>query len=172
LLEGEGMVADYSCSDDGGSGLVSCVGPVADGAIVPNGLGAHDFTVTAEDGAGNRASAMHRYVVFDDIRGPIVTQSTFAAGRAIPIHLELGGRPAGPIFAGGSPWVRQVDCSTGDPIGTDAPAAVATNLNGDGRLQLLWRTDGGWAGTCRSLVLRFGLQGWSGADAVFTVTFA
>jgi hypothetical protein len=35
-----------------------------------------------------------------------------------------------------------------------------------------WHTETGWGGSCRSLVIRLGLSGWSGADAVFTVRFA
>ncbi len=30
----------------------------------------------------------------------------------------------------------------------------------------------GWGGTCRSLVVRLGLAGWTDADAVFTLRFA
>ena len=90
------MLADYWCADeDGGSGVASCVGPVGDGAIVPNGLGAHTFTVTGTDGEGNVGTASTSYVVFDDISGPITNQSVFASGRVIPIILELGGRVQG-----------------------------------------------------------------------------
>jgi hypothetical protein len=35
-----------------------------------------------------------------------------------------------------------------------------------------WRTEAGWGASCRSLVVRLGLGGWSDADAVFTVRFA
>jgi virginiamycin B lyase len=172
LTEGEGMLADYACADEPGSGVASCVGPVPDGAIVPNGLGAHVFTVTGTDNEGNSASATHRYVVFDRISGPITNQSVFAAGRTLPIILELGSRPQGPTFANGYPLVRPVDCETGEPTGPDAPADVQANVTPGGRLQLLWRTSGGWAGGCRSLVVRLGLAGWTGADAIFAVRFA
>jgi virginiamycin B lyase len=173
LTAGEGMVADYFCTDEpGGSGLVSCDGPVADGAIVPNGPGAHTFTVTGTDAAGHVGSATHSYVVFEDIGGPITNQSVFAAGRVIPIILELGGHPQGSVFANGSPLVRAVDCATGEATGADEAANVQANLNNNGRLLLLWRTGAGWGGTCRSLVVRLGLNGWTGADAVFTLRFA
>ena len=172
LTEGEGMLADYRCEDDPGSGVASCAGPVPDGAIVPNGLGAHVFTVTGKDNQGNSASATHRYVVFDGISGPITNQSVFGAGRTLPIILDLGSLPQGPTFANGYPLVRRVDCASGEPIGTDAPADVQANANPNGRLQLLWRTNGNWAGTCRSLVVRLGFTGWTGADAIFTLRFA
>ena len=173
LTVGEGMVADYRCEDEpGGSGLATCEGPVANHAIVPNGVGSHTFTVTAEDAAGNVATASHAYVVFAGIGGPITSQAVFQAGRTIPVQLELGGRPGGSLFQNGYPKVQQVDCGTHDPIGPEAAADVQASLGGNGRLQLLWRTGAGWAGSCRSLIVRFGLIGWTNADAVFTLRFA
>ena len=174
LTDGEGMIADYFCTDEaGGSGMTSCDGPVADGKIVPNGPGAHTFTVTGKDAAGNTGSATHSYIVFEDISGPITNQAVFGAGRVIPIILELGGHPQGAVFASGFPLVHAVDCTTGQATGPDQPANVQANLNtNNGRLMLQWRTIAGWAGTCRSLVVRFGLNGWTGADAVFTLRFA
>ena len=173
LTEGEGMVADYFCTDEpGGSGLASCDGPVPDGAIVPNGLGSHTFTVTGTDAQGNSGSATHGYVVFEDVGGPITGQSVFSAGRVIPIILEFGGRPQGPVFRSGYPLVRVVDCTTGEVTTPDSAADVQANVTNNGRLQLLWRTGAGWGGTCRSLVLRLGFNGWSDAEAVFTLQFA
>jgi streptogramin lyase len=174
LLEGEGMLADYFCTDEaGGSGLVSCEGPVADGAVVPNSLGSHTFTVTAADGQGNVGTASRGYVVFDAIGGPITNQSVFAAGRVIPITLELGSRPpGGPIIANGYPLVRPVNCATGEATSPDGPANVQANVQGNGRLMLQWRTGAGWGGSCRALVVRLAFPGWSDADAVFRLHFA
>jgi virginiamycin B lyase len=173
LTEGEGMIADYSCTDEpGGSGLATCEGPVADGAIIPNDLGSHSFTVRATDGEGNTGSATHGYVVFEDIRGPITNHTVFAAGRVIPIILELSAKPQGPVFASGYPLVRAVDCATKQAIGPDANADVRAKINNNGQLLLQWRTGAGWSGSCRSLVVRFGFDGWSDADAVFTPQFA
>jgi virginiamycin B lyase len=172
LTQGEDMIADYFCTDElGGSGVATCEGPVADGAIVANDLGSHTFMVTATDGEGNVGTATHTYVVFADIGGPITNQAVFAAGRVIPIILELGARPTGPVFEDGYPLVRAVDCATDEAIGDDAAADVQANVN-NGRLLLLWRTGAGWGGSCRSLVVRFGFDGWSAADAVFTLRFA
>jgi hypothetical protein len=59
-------VVDYSCADEGGSGLASCVGTLPDGAPVPHGLlqiGQHTFTVTATDGHGNVTTVTHTYRV-------------------------------------------------------------------------------------------------------------
>jgi virginiamycin B lyase len=174
LTEGERMIADYVCSDEsGGSGVATCHGPVADGAAVPDALGSHTFTVTATDEEGNTGSATHGYVVFEDVRGPITNHADFAAGRVIPIILELGAQPrSGSMFASGHPVVRTVDCGTKEAVGPDANADVRAHMNHDGHLLLRWRTAAGWSGSCRSLVLRFGFDGWSDADAVFTLHFA
>jgi virginiamycin B lyase len=173
LTAGEGMIADYLCTDEsGGSGVATCDGPVPDGAIVPNEIGSHTFTVTGTDGAGNRGTATHGYVVFEDIRGPIANHTDVEAGRVIPIILELGSRPPGPVFASGPPVVRIVDCVTKEAIGPGATADVRTGLTDAGRLLLRWRTGSDWDGSCRSLVVRFGLDGWSDADAAFTLHFA
>jgi virginiamycin B lyase len=173
LLQGEGLVADYWCTDEpGGSGIASCDGPVPDGHGLDTAPGAHTFTVTAADAEGNPASKTHGYVVFADLGGPIVHQAHFSAGRVIPIQLELGSRPPGTtVFADGFPVVHRTDCETGAVVGADEPADVQANLSRDGRLLLQWRTGAGWAGTCRSLVLRFAWAGWSDADAVFTLHF-
>jgi hypothetical protein len=72
------VLADYDCADEaGGSGLVSCSGPVADGAAVDtSALGTHTFAVTAVDAAGNRATETHSFRVVDhnpptvDLRTP------------------------------------------------------------------------------------------------------
>ena len=51
----EVVLADYSCTDEtGGSGLLSCVGNVANGAAIDTAsLGNKSFTVTGTDNANN-----------------------------------------------------------------------------------------------------------------------
>ena len=62
--QGELVTADYACADEGGSGLASCIGTVADGtAIDTSTLGAKSFIVDAADVAGNTASLKHTYTV-------------------------------------------------------------------------------------------------------------
>ncbi len=40
-----------------------------------------------------------------------------------------------------------------------------------GGLDVRWRTDREWTGSCRAFVLRFTPAGWSGTDAVFVARF-
>jgi hypothetical protein len=64
---GQQVAASYSCADeDGGSGLSSCTGTVANGAgIDTSSVGQKSFTVSAADNAGNPASTTVTYTVAD-----------------------------------------------------------------------------------------------------------
>jgi hypothetical protein len=62
---GASVAASYSCADEaGGSGLTGCQGPVLSGAAIDTSTpGAHAFTVSAADSAGNAASRTVDYLV-------------------------------------------------------------------------------------------------------------
>ena len=56
--------AGFSCADEqGGSGVATCSGTVADGSAVDTSTGSHTFTVTAADNAGNAQSRTVSYTV-------------------------------------------------------------------------------------------------------------
>ncbi len=57
--------ASFSCTEEaGGSGLANCVASTANGgAIDTSTVGAHTYTVTASDNAGNTAFVTHTYTV-------------------------------------------------------------------------------------------------------------
>ena len=59
------MTVAYNCADEeGGSGLRSCTGTLADGATLDtSALGSYSFTVDAEDIVGNTASVTYNYTV-------------------------------------------------------------------------------------------------------------
>ena len=77
------VLADFTCSDEpGGSGLVSCVGDLDNGAAIDTAtLGSFSFTVTATDGDGNVTPVTHNYTV-RDVTYPTVTIVTPANGFA------------------------------------------------------------------------------------------
>ena len=53
--QGATVAVDYTCADEGGSGLPSCTGDVPDGDPLDTSTpGAHDFTVVARDGERQR----------------------------------------------------------------------------------------------------------------------
>jgi hypothetical protein len=61
---GDPVEVDFSCGDEGGSGLESCEGTVPDGALLDTSVpGPVSLTVTARDHAGNEASATHTVTV-------------------------------------------------------------------------------------------------------------
>jgi hypothetical protein len=60
---GQVVKAAFSCSD-GGAGLSSCSGSVANGAALPTGtVGPYTLTVTAKDAVGNTSTQSVNYVV-------------------------------------------------------------------------------------------------------------
>jgi hypothetical protein len=78
---GQQVAASYSCADeDGGSGLASCTGTVANGAAIDtSSVGEKSFTVNATDNAGNPASQTVTYRVVDRA-GPEITLTSPAGG--------------------------------------------------------------------------------------------
>ena len=61
---GAQVIADYGCTDAGGSSLVECSGPAGEGSPIDTTTpGAHTFTVTARDGDGNVATTSRSYTV-------------------------------------------------------------------------------------------------------------
>jgi YVTN family beta-propeller protein len=159
------VAADYSCADDGGSGLASCTGDVADGAALDTSTpGTFSFTVVARDGAGNDTTVTHGYTVvakkpdftFEGFVGPVHDGSVVRAGSVVPIAFSLGGDHGLDVLADGSPSSVQVDCRhPGYPTG-GRPAQSEDSLQFDKKTRVYtfaWQTRSSWAGTCRALVL-------------------
>jgi DNA-binding beta-propeller fold protein YncE len=176
---GADVRADYSCADEGGSGLQSCAGDVSDGdPLDTSALGAHNFTVVARDGAGRETTVAHSYTVverllgFRGFLGPIHDGSVVRAGDAIPIVFSLGADRGLHILADGSPTSVQVDCEhPGEPTGgepADSQSDRGLRFNRwTGQYVFVWQTKRAWAGTCRSFVL--GLR--DGSVGRLTVSF-
>lgn len=160
-MVGDAAVVDYACADEeGGSGLLTCAGPVATGAALDTSTpGVYDFTVEATDAAGNPASLTHSYVVFEEWGGKLElppTLNTVTAGSSVPIWFSLGttATVSAKSFAT-SPTTTPIDCTTFAPVGETTPAAVspASPRGSTGRVMYVWKTDQAWAGTCRELTL-------------------
>ena len=167
--QGAAVAADYSCADQGGSGLQSCTGDVPDGDPLDTSTpGAHDFKVVARDGEGNETTVTHGYTVteptpqpepgfgFQGFVGPIHDGSVVRAGDAIPIVFSLGGDHGADVLADSSPASVQTDCDDpGAPTGGyPARSERGLTFNGStGHYAYLWQTKRAWAGTCRTFVL-------------------
>jgi hypothetical protein len=159
--------ANYSCDDEtGGSGLASCVGDVPSGdPINTSTVGAHTFTVDAADNAGNTAQTVHNYFVhyaFVGFRSPVdnlPTYNTVKAGSAVPVKFSLTGDQGLGIIASGYPTSKQVACDAAAPQDAIEQTATAggSSLSYDSvadQYNYVWKTEKGWAGTCRQFVLK------------------
>jgi hypothetical protein len=111
----------YSCDDGGASGVQSCSAP---GTLDTSTAGAHEFTVTATDQAGNTTSKTVDYTVDGDAGGPgdtsppSISITTPSEGQ----HVALG-QSVAPLFScddGGGSGVQS--CS--------APAMLDTTTAG------------------------------------------
>ena len=116
----------------------------------------------ATDKAGNTGSKSVTYNVVFAWTGffqPVDNGNVFngvKAGSAIPVKFSLGGNQGLSIFASGYPKVQTVACNTAAPLDEIEVTVTAGNssLTYDavaGQYVYVWKTDKGWAGTCRVL---------------------
>jgi len=164
---GEAVNADYSCQDeDGGSGVASCDGTLANGtALDTSVVGAQSFTVDAEDNAGNPASLTYNYSVIynfsgflSPVNGDMVNQAK--AGQAVPIKFSLSGDFGLGILASGYPKFKTMACPSGDPevpveeiADTAGQSGLSYNADID-QYTYVWKTDKKWAKKCGTLTLK------------------
>ena len=118
---GSEVIVDFSCSDEGGSGVAACEGSVADGAPLDTStLGPKTVTVTARDGAGNEATASATVEVVDrgapviDIRTP-ADGATYNVGEEVVADYDCSDEPNG---SGVSSCVG--DVADGEPLDTSS----------------------------------------------------
>jgi hypothetical protein len=89
VKQGAPLVVDFSCADTGGSGLASCVGSVADGALLDTSkLGDVTVTVTARDHAGNETVVRNTVTVVDETK-PTISVTTPAAGATYELGAQV-----------------------------------------------------------------------------------
>jgi hypothetical protein len=85
---GQSVAADYQCTDDGGSGLATCTGTVADGLPLDTASEAQKtFTVTATDGAGNATTTTLSYRVA--LPAITIANTSAAEGAAAALTVTL-----------------------------------------------------------------------------------
>ena len=161
----------YACID-GGSGTATCAGPA--GPLDTATAGAHQFTITATDAAGNRSSLTVGYSVgagykWGGFSTPPLTH--VHAGRPMPVAFSLGGNFGDHVVAAGSPSSAPVTCGSTDvPAGSDPVRMLgggAHYFRWWGRYVLVWQTDRAWAGTCRAFILKLD----DGSTHAFVVQF-
>jgi Tol biopolymer transport system component len=153
------LTVDYTCADQpGGSGLASCTGDLASGALIDTSIiGSRTFTVTATDGAQNTATASSAYTVifgFSGFFAPIAafpTGNPFKAGEGIPLKFSLHGYRGSDLFVGTPIWTP---CDSTVAGSTAATGTLSYNQSLD-RYTFLATTNKAWAGTCSDLTLTF-----------------
>ncbi|MDT7603227.1 MAG: hypothetical protein QOF61_1224, partial [Acidobacteriota bacterium] len=88
-LIGQAVAAAYHC-DDAGSGVATCSGAVASGGSLDTStVGAHVFTVTATDRAGNTASRSVSYTVSYNVCLLYDPTKANKGGSTVPVKLQL-----------------------------------------------------------------------------------
>jgi hypothetical protein len=90
---------------------------------------------------------------------PAPALNAVKAGRAIPIKFSLAGGQGLDVLAAGYPASQLVDCGTLQPKGgleATRPAGKSAlgYAAGNGRYHYVWKTEKGWGGACRVLVIR------------------
>jgi hypothetical protein len=127
---------------------------------------------SAVQGTTNRNDNSEAFDTHPDcLRGfaaPIAAEpalNTVNAGSARPLQFTADGYTGLDVLASGSPYTRQVDCTTlktvtpGQQFITPRPLPVPTQTNGrlsvddDGVFNYPWQTSSAWSGTCRELVM-------------------
>ena len=118
----------------------------------------------ATDNAGNTGSASVRFQVIYNWSGffrpvdNLPTLNVVKAGSAIPLKFSLGGDQGLGVLAAGSPTSKVSSCDTAGTPDTieETVTAGSSSLSYDpatGQYNYVWKTDKGWAGTCRTLTM-------------------
>jgi hypothetical protein len=128
-------------------------------------VGTTTVNVTATDASGNTANGSFTVTVAYNFTGffqpvdnlPVV--NVVSAGQAIPVKFSLSGYKGLNIFAAGYPVSIQVACAGGSPISAVEETVTAgqsslTYDSGTDRYHYVWKTDKGWRGTCRQLIVK------------------
>jgi DNA-binding beta-propeller fold protein YncE len=152
------VTATDSCSSS-----VTVNSTPASGSMFP--VGTTTVNATADDGAGHTSTCSFKVTVQYNFAGffqpvdnlPIL--NVVQAGRAIPVKFSLSGNKGLGIFAPGSPSSGPIPCNSSDPAVdleetvTAGSSSLTYNPTTD-TYNYVWKTEPGWAGTCRQLVVQ------------------
>jgi hypothetical protein len=128
-------------------------------------IGTTAVNATANDGNGHTATCsfnvtvQYNFAGFFPPVGNLPTLNMVNAGRAIPVKFSLSGNKGLGIFAAGSPSSGPIPCNSSDPATelTETVTAGGSSLSYDplsDQYIYVWKTESGWAGTCRQLVVQ------------------
>jgi hypothetical protein len=103
----------------------------------------------------------------------IPTLNLMNAGRAVPVKFSLNGNQGLNIFAAGHPKSQAIACETNVPVGNieETSTAGQSGLTYDpdtDQYTYVWKTEKGWSGTCRQLIIKFSDGTMRSANFKFT----
>ena len=159
------MVVNYPAvtATDSCSSSVTVNSTPASGSVFP--IGATTVHATADDGNGHTSTCSFTVTVQYNFAGffpPVANLPTLnivQAGRAVPVKFSLSGNKGLGIFAAGSPSSGPIACNSSDPatVLEETVTAGGSSLSYDAATDqyiYVWKTEQGWAGTCRQLVVQ------------------
>jgi hypothetical protein len=159
------MVVNYPSvtATDSCSSSVTVNSTPASGSVFP--VGTTTVNATADDGAGHTSTCSFTVTVQYNFAGffpPVANLpmlNIVQAGRAIPVKFSLSGNKGLGIFAAGSPSSGPIACNSSDPatVLEETVTAGGSSLSYDPTTDqyiYIWKTEQGWAGTCRQLVVQ------------------
>jgi len=159
------MVVNYPdvTATDSCSSSVTVNSTPASGSVFP--VGVTTVNATADDGAGHIAACNFKVTVQYNFAGffpPVANLPALnivQAGRGIPVKFSLSGNKGLGIFAPGSPSSGPIVCNSSDPatLLEETVTAGGSSLSYDpitDQYIYVWKTEPGWAGTCRQLVVQ------------------
>jgi len=158
------MVVNYPAvtATDSCSSSVTVNSTPASGSVFP--VGSTTVNATADDGAGHVSNCSFKVIVQYNFAGffpPVANLpalNVVQAGRGIPVKFSLSGNKGLGIFAAGSPSSGPIVCNSSDPatLLEETVTAGGSSLSYDpvsDQYIYVWKTEAGWAGTCRQLVV-------------------
>lgn len=159
------MVVNYPAvtATDSCSSSVTVNSTPASGSVFS--VGTTTVSATADDGAGHTSACSFTVTVQYNFAGffpPVANLpalNVVQAGRAIPVKFSLSGNKGLGIFAAGSPSSGPIVCNSSDPatLLEETLTAGGSSLSYDpttDQYVYVWKTEPGWSGTCRQLVVQ------------------
>jgi Tol biopolymer transport system component len=154
---GDAVSAAYWCASSPGAHIVSCRGPVANGASVDTStVGAKAFTVNAADDQGRTATATQSYSVvyaFGGFDAPVSAGGSIGsakAGDSVPLKFSLrGNQGLGAVVQ--TTW-QPSSCTDWSALGSPSAAQAKLSYSASiDRYVDLVTTDPSWKGSCRAV---------------------
>jgi hypothetical protein len=148
--------ATFSITPDGSCAGATCGAAVSGPHTVTGQYGGKAATATLTVTAATSGFTFSGFFAPVD-NAPVL--NTAKAGSAIPVKFSLNGNQGLNIFAAGYPLAQQMACDPGAPLDaiTETLTAGQSSLSYDpatDKYTYVWKTDKGWANTCRQLTMR------------------